>query len=261
MSSRQTSEASSIRVVFTDGGKGGVGKTEVAVCLATWYQRQGIQPTCIDFGAESNAKGSFRSFIPNALKFEASKPGALDHFFEGLDGKDRVVLADMSAGSGPALVDWFDRTRTDTDAYHFRFTAIGVTTNDPGAVNAILQSARRWQSRVDYLVVLNRLSETQGEFHFWHQHPGVAEFERLLKPSVIEVRARRARYQGEVRNHALTLEKIIGRQVDVPYFRYSRRIAYARRLLRQIYGEFDRVSHLLLPEGSPNAAVQQAPFI
>ena len=31
-----------MRAVFTQGGKGGVGKTEVAIALASWYRANGI---------------------------------------------------------------------------------------------------------------------------------------------------------------------------------------------------------------------------
>ncbi|MGK0189807.1 MAG: MinD-like ATPase involved in chromosome partitioning or flagellar assembly [Verrucomicrobiales bacterium] len=237
----------SIRIVFTEGGKGGVGKTEVAVCLATWYHRQGIRPKLIDFGAEASTKGCLQSFLPEAVKLDAGKAGALDHFFSGLDDHKGVVLADMNAGAGATMREWIDKVRVETTELNIRFTAVCVTTNDPDAIHSVLQSAKRLQDNVDYLIVLNRLRSPRCDFRYWHQSPEVAEFVRMLEPTVIEMRSRDERFQAEVRNHALTLEAIANRKAEPTFFRYARNAAHARHCLRQIYGEFEKAAGILLP--------------
>ena len=246
-----SSQSEPVRVVFTEGGKGGVGKTEAAVCLATWYQRQGIIPKLIDFGAEINPKGCLSSFFPDAVKLDTRESGTLDHFFGALDATDGVVLADMSAGAGAATQRWLEKSFADLRDMNIRCTAICVTTNEPGAINAVLQSAKRLQNRVDYLVVLNEMHCPRNEFHYWHHNPDVERFIDVLHPSVIRMRSRGERFQAEVRNHAFTLEAIMRRQVVPEFFRYSRNIAHARHCLRQIYAEFGTATDILLP---PNAA-------
>lgn len=243
----QVTKRSPVRVVFTEGGKGGVGKTAVAVCLATWYRRQGVHPKLIDFGAEDNPKGCLRGFFPDAVRIDTRSPGALDHFFEVLDSTDGVVLADMSAGAGEQMREWFARTRRDAREMNICFTAVAVTTNDPGAISSVLESARRLGDRVDYLVVLNEMRSPKCNFRYWHGNPAVEELLRTRRTTVARMRSRLEGFQAEVRNHALTLESIISRRVDIKYFRYLRSIARARRYLRQIYGEFGKASGILLP--------------
>lgn len=46
------------RVVFTMGGKGGVGKTGVVVALAEWFQANEIPVTLLDLDTENKARGS-----------------------------------------------------------------------------------------------------------------------------------------------------------------------------------------------------------
>ena len=239
--------ADSIRIVFTEGGKGGVGKTEIAVCLATWYQRQGIHPKLIDFGAEENAKSCLQSFLPEAAKLDSGKAGALDHFFAGLDDHEGVILADMNAGAGTSMREWIDNVRLETRELNIRFTAVCVTTNEPDAIHSVLQSAKRLQDNVDYLIVLNRLQSPRCDFCYWHDSPEVAEFVRALEPTVIEMRSREVRFQAEVRNHAVTLEDIMNRKAEPTFFQYARNTAHARHCLRQIYGEFGKAAGILLP--------------
>ena len=45
------------RVVFTQGGKGGVGKTAFASMLVEWYQNQAIPLTLLDMVTENKARG------------------------------------------------------------------------------------------------------------------------------------------------------------------------------------------------------------
>ncbi len=241
------SAADSIRIVFTEGGKGGVGKTEVAIALATWYQRQGLSPQLIDFGAEANSKGGLQSFLSEATKLDAGRAGSLDHFFSGLDDHEGVILADMNASAGAAMRDWIDKAQVETSEFNMRFTAVCVTTNDPDAIHSVLQSAKRFQDKVDYLVVLNRIRNPRGDFRYWQDSSEVADFVRVLKPTVIEMRLREERFQAEVRNHAVTLEDILNRKAEPTFFQYSRNTAHARHCLRQIYGEFRKATGILLP--------------
>lgn len=70
------------RVVFTQGGKGGVGKTEVLNCLVDWYREQGHSPTLLDFDIENANKSGLRNFFPDATKLDVHDEGALDEFFD-----------------------------------------------------------------------------------------------------------------------------------------------------------------------------------
>ncbi len=239
-----------IRVVFTEGGKGGVGKTEIAINLATWYQRQGVAPRFIDFDIENTDKSGLKNFIPDTVKLDLHVPGALDHFFEVCDTDDRVVLADMGAGAGTATYDWFARMFEDSREENIRFTAIGVTTNDPGAVLSILKWAKHLQHRVDYLVVLNEMLESDRAFEYWHDNPLVKQFTDTFQPCVMQADVRVAEFQTELRNQELSLDDVVSRKAKAPFFRKTMQIVRARRYQRNLYAGFDAASSILLPNPS-----------
>jgi len=73
------------RAVFTQGGKGGVGKTEVAKALAGWYRAIGLEPRLLDFDVENAKNGGFQGYYPEAVKLDIHKEGALDAFFSAFD--------------------------------------------------------------------------------------------------------------------------------------------------------------------------------
>ena len=239
------SQAAPIRVIFTEGGKGGVGKTEIAVNLATWYQSQGIKPRLLDFDVENTEKSGFQSFMPQAEKLDIHAPGALDHFFEACECDDSVVLADMGAGAGASTFDWFEKMFEDSAAMNIRFTAVGVTTNDPGAVISILQWADKLRRRADYLIVLNAMRVTDESFDYWNDEPSVAKFVELCNPHVMQVDARVPDFQTELRNEEITLADVIEGKGDSPYFKKTMQIVRARRYQRNLYRGFDAAAEIL----------------
>ncbi len=240
-----TTKQAPIRVVFTQGGKGGVGKTEIAINLATWYHSQGIRPKLIDFDTENSQKSGLKNFMPEAEKIDLHQPGALDHFFAACETEDRVVLADLGAGAGAATFDWFEKMFEESEAMNIRFTAVGVTTNDPGAVISILQWADKLRRRVDYLIVLNALRASDEAFDYWHDEPSVAKFVELCQPHVMQVDARVPEFQTELRNEELTLADVVERRTDSPYFVKTMQIVRARRYLRNLYGGFQAAQAVL----------------
>lgn len=63
--------ASTKRVVFTMGGKGGVGKTGVMVALAEWFEANEIPVTLLDLDTENKARGF--CFPGTRANFRASR--------------------------------------------------------------------------------------------------------------------------------------------------------------------------------------------
>lgn len=242
-----TDSSSPVRVVFTEGGKGGVGKTEIAINLATWYRKHGISPKLIDFDSENTDKSGLKSFIPDAVKIDIHASGALDHFFEVCDTDDHLVLADMGAGAGAATYDWFDKMFEDSRQMNISFTAIGVTTNDPGAVLSILRWAKHLQHRVDYMIVLNETLESDRQFEYWHDSPEVKQFEKIFDPVVMRADVRIGEFQSELRNQELSLDDVIERRTDSPFFNRTMQIVRARRYQRNLYAGFDGAADVLLP--------------
>jgi Mrp family chromosome partitioning ATPase len=127
------------RVVFTMGGKGGVGKTGVMVALAEWFAANDIPVTLLDIDTENKARGSLKHFFNGTVtKVNIHTPAGLDAFVDHLDGGPQIVLAYMGAGAGQVAADWFDSMHEEVAATGTRFTAVGVVTPDPASVESLL---------------------------------------------------------------------------------------------------------------------------
>jgi anion-transporting ArsA/GET3 family ATPase len=96
------------RVVFTMGGKGGVGKTGVMVALAEWFEANEIPVTLLDLDTENKARGSLKHFFNGSVtKVNIHTPAGLDAFVDHLDSGSEIILADMGAGAGQVV--WANR--------------------------------------------------------------------------------------------------------------------------------------------------------
>src|SRR5580700_4638807 len=105
------------RVVFTMGGKGGVGKTGLMVALAEWFEAHEIPFTLLDLDTENKARGSLKHFFNGSVaKVNIHTPAGLDAFVDHLESGAAIILADMGAGSGQVASDWFDAMYEDVSA-------------------------------------------------------------------------------------------------------------------------------------------------
>ena len=147
------------RVVFTQGGKGGVGKTGFMIHLAEWFVANQIPFTLLDLDTENKSRGSLKHYFNGlARKINIHTEAGLDMFIDCLSEGAPVVLADMGAGSGQVALNWFETMYPDLAEEGILFTAIGVVTSDPASVESVLSGAARLQSRVKYVIVENATS-------------------------------------------------------------------------------------------------------
>ena len=236
------------RIVFTQGGKGGVAKTEIALSLVPWYHEKGLEPVLLDFDVENTNKSGLQNFYPEARKFDVHSEGALDEFFDICDDEGtEVILADLGAGAGAATFSWFDEAFEDAAELDIAFTSIGVTTNEAGAVQSILKWASHLQDRVSYLIALNEFREPQSKFEYWHDEPAVTRFCEAFFPKVMIMGARIQEFQAELRNQTATLQRVIDGTVDAPFLKRTKNVVRARRYQRQLFAGFDEAVEILLP--------------
>ncbi len=155
------------RIVFTKGGKGGVGKTGFMIHLAEWFLANEIPFTLLDLDTENKSRGSQKHYFNGlARKINIHTEAGLDMFVDCLAEGAPVVLADMGAGSGQVTLNWFETMYPDLAEQGILFTAIGVVTCDPASVESVLSWAARLQSRVEYVIVENATSP-QADFSYW----------------------------------------------------------------------------------------------
>ena len=235
------------KIVFTPGGKGGVGKTTITVALAEWYTENQIPCTLLDLDTENKKKGSFAHFFPDrAMKIDINTPAGLDAFIDQADREPDIILADMGAGSGKVAAHWF-HTMHESVADTLSFTALAVVTSDPASVESLLSWAAQLQDRVSYMVVLNQQEDSQVGFSYWENTAEAKTFRELFKPVIIRMEARLPDLQHAMRNHGLTLGQVGQRQAKAAELDKSSLVIRAQAYRRQLFAEFDRVKEALLP--------------
>ena len=235
------------RVIFSMGGKGGVGKTNVMTGLAEWFGESRIPVTLLDLDTENKAKGSLTHFFGGRVpKINIHTPAGLDAFVDILAEDAPAILADMGAGAGKITHEWFDKMYPDVAEVGIVFTAIGVVTSDPASVDSVLDWAAALQDRVAYVIVENSLTE-QADFTYWRESDEAKEFRRRFQPSIIRMDCRLADLENAIRNYGVTLGRVAGRTAPQPELQKASLVMRAQSYRRRMFAEFDKVKELLLP--------------
>jgi hypothetical protein len=233
------------QLLFTQGGKGGVGKTTVVAALTAWIRAKGFDPILLDFDIENRDKSSFQSFYPEALKIDIHAADSLDRFFHFLETPGAIVIADQGAGAGAETFSWFDRTAEIVREFA-DVTSIGIVTKDPGSVESVLTWAYHLGDRVRYLIALNELVRGTG-FDSWTGTPEVKAFVATAKARVIGLQNRNPDFEDMLRANRLTLERVIAKDHSVDWFKSLTRIVQARRYQQEAYSAFESAAEILLP--------------
>jgi curved DNA-binding protein CbpA/MinD-like ATPase involved in chromosome partitioning or flagellar assembly len=235
------------RVIFSMGGKGGVGKTSVMTGLAEWFEENRIPVTLLDLDIENKACGSLAHFFAGRVpKINIHTPAGLDSFVDHLGDDSTVILADMGAGAGHVTHDWFDTMYPDVADAGVVFTAIGVVTSDPASVESVLTWATALQDRVDYVVVENKLTE-HADFTYWQKGDEAREFQKRFQPAIVRLDNRLADLENAARNYGVTLGRVAGRTAGQAELQKASLVMRAQSYRRRMFAEFDKVKELLLP--------------
>jgi MinD-like ATPase involved in chromosome partitioning or flagellar assembly len=235
------------RVVFTMGGKGGVGKTGVVVALAEWFQANEIPVTFLDLDTENKARGSLKHFFNGTVtKVDVHTPAGLDAFVDHLDGGTPIILADMGAGAGQVAAGWFDSMYEDVAATGVRFTAVGIVTPDPASVESVLAWANRLQDRVEYVIVENATSAL-ADFTYWRSTKQANQFRQAFAPAILQMEFRLAELENPLRQHGIQLGQVADRKTVVDELKRASLVMRAQSYRRRLFSEFDRAREAFLP--------------
>jgi MinD-like ATPase involved in chromosome partitioning or flagellar assembly len=233
------------RIVFTQGGKGGVGKTGFATMLVDWYAARRVEPALIDMDTENKSRGSLSHFFPGAQKSNIQHERGLDAFVNAIDEGFPVVLADMGAGAGQVAHVWFDAMYESAHESGVAFTAVGIVTPDPASVASVLAWANFLQDRVTYVIVKNALSNP-ADFSYWENDQQAIEFRELLEPAIISMEYRLAEIEHETRQHGVTVRVVADRQTQIPALKQTASVWRAQAYRRNMFAEFEKIKGLLL---------------
>ena len=235
------------RVVFTMGGKGGVGKTGVVVALAEWFQANEIPVTLLDLDTENKARGSLKHFFNGTVtKVDVHTPAGLDAFVDHLDGGTPIILADMGAGAGQVAAGWFDSMYEDVAATGVRFTAVGIVTPDPASVESVLAWANRLQDRVEYVIVENATSAL-ADFTYWRSTKQANQFRQAFTPAILQMEFRLAELENPLRQHGIQIGQVADRKTVIDELKRASLVMRAQSYRRRLFSEFDRAKEAFLP--------------
>jgi hypothetical protein len=235
------------RVVFTQGGKGGVGKTGFMIHLTEWFVANQIPFTLLDLDTENKSRGSLKHYFNGlARKINIHTEAGLDMFIDCLAEGAPVVLADMGAGSGQVALNWFEAMYPDLAEQGILFTAIGVVTSDPASVESVLSWAARLQNRAEYVIVENSTSP-QADFSYWRDSDQCACFRTAFRPVVLSMEYRLADLENASRQHGVTLEQIAQRTASAAELQKASFVIRAQSYRRRLFQEFEKAKEFFLP--------------
>lgn len=230
-------------IVFTMGGKGGVGKTAAVASLIEYYDFHSIPRTIIDCDTENKKAGSLKKFFPEAEKVNIRKADGLDVFLD-IAGRDDapVVVADLGAGSGADLITWFEDMYPAAASLNISFLAVGSITSNPGSLETVFSWGSSLQDKVKYLIVKNLF---HGPIKLWDEGNKASEFRKAFSVAEITVKSRIPEWQTELENHGLTLTQALSCSHPV----FSKISAKCRLEMwrNQIFNEFSSVNDILVP--------------
>jgi len=235
------------RVVFTTGGKGGVGKTGVSLAIADWYQSRQVPFLPLDLDTENKALGSLRHYFPETQKVNIHTDAGLDVFLSILaDGQADIILADMGGGAGIVTHQWFQFMKDDFFQLGISFTAVGVITPDPASVESVLTWASNLEDRVHYLIIENS-NTSSPDFTYWQQSKQAQAFRNSLNPVVIPMEFRLPELERIARQYGVTLRAIGTKSAPVASQLQIAHIIRAQRYTQRFAAQLDLAETLLLP--------------
>ncbi len=175
------------RVVFSIGGKRGVGKSWLICLLIDWYLSKKIKFHAIDLDNENNTLSRFYS---EAEFIEVSKERDLDSMIEEIvEGETPITVIDMRAASTDRIEPWLrqiDFTALEQD-YGIWFTAVGVVDSSSDSVANIGYWAKDvlgGRKGLKFVVAQNKV---RGEELNYPNSKEAAEYRKTLDLIEIEI--------------------------------------------------------------------------
>jgi MinD-like ATPase involved in chromosome partitioning or flagellar assembly len=140
-------------ILFTAGAKGGTGKSTAARFLITYLREHGFDPLLLDMDDENR---TLSRFFPEALQIEIKKKSSHDVLLERALNGSPLILADLKAGTGRDVLDWWlDIPFDELSSHQVRFVCVASITSSPDSTQSFFNWASALQDHVTYLIFKN----------------------------------------------------------------------------------------------------------
>lgn len=141
------------KILFTAGAKGGTGKSTAARFLITYLREHGANPLLLDMDDENR---TLSRFFPEALKVEIKKKSSHDILVQRALNGDSLILADLKAGTGREVLDWWlDVPFDELQSLKVDFVCLASITSSPDSVQSFFNWVTALQEKVAYVVFKN----------------------------------------------------------------------------------------------------------
>ncbi len=192
-------------ILFTAGAKGGTGKSTAVRFLITFLRDNGINPVLMDFDDENR---TLSRFFPEALKVEIKKRSSHDVLIERAIEGNQVMVADLKAGTGREVLDWWlDVPFDELRALQVSMVCLASITSSPDSVQSFFNWVSALQSQVRYVIFKNH---KDGEYLPDYDSSGEAlAFRERFKPYQVIVPRLDEEYMTELERLDLTIAEVL----------------------------------------------------
>lgn len=190
--------AAMTQIHLIGGEKGGVGKSMVARLLAQYFIDHSMPFT--GFDADRSHGALLRFYAGYATPVLVDQYESLDAIVESATSQpERRILVDLAAQTGESLMRWMDESQLLAVALELNLHIRYWHVMDPGrdSVDSLRQLFDRYQSRLNYVLVLNQLRGN--DFRIFNEsglparardyQAGIIPLRRLHETTVIKIDA------------------------------------------------------------------------
>lgn len=139
-------------IIFTAGAKGGTGKSTATRFLITCLRERNLNPLILDLDDENR---TISRFFPEAVQIEIKKKSSHDVLVERAMNGDPLIIADLKAGTGREVLDWWLDVPFEEIKSAVNFICVASITSSPDSVQSFLHWIFALQNRVSYIVFKN----------------------------------------------------------------------------------------------------------
>ncbi len=192
-------------ILFTAGAKGGTGKSTAARFLVTYLREHGAEPLLLDLDEENR---TLSRFFPEALQVEIKKSSSHDILVERALNGDSLILADLKAGTGREVLDWWmDVPYEELHSLGVGFVCIASVTSSPDSVQSFLNWVAALQDRVRYVVFRNL---KDGDYlPDYDESDGALAFRHRFAPHQVLIPRLDEEYATELERLNLTIAEVL----------------------------------------------------
>ena len=192
-------------VIFTAGAKGGTGKSTIIRFLITYLRERGYEPLLLDMDNETK---TLSRFFPEAEQIEIRKESSNDVLMERLLEGNKLIIADLKAGTGRDTLQWWQHVPFDSDELKdVKFICLGSITSSPDSIQTFLNWAGELKNKVTYIVFKN---EKDGDvFPDYGKSGESSRFRSNYVPLEINIPRIDEEYMSELERLNLTISEVL----------------------------------------------------